>query len=673
MKISNIAYHPSSGRLDPLQKAEQLDSLEHEHVKDELLVRLRPDADPALFKQHDIELLETFRTPRDFDGQLVKVKVSEPLEEAMEELTLDPDIQYAVPNHVYRLDRVPNDLDERLWGLRNTGQEGGVPGADIGATEAWERSTGGGPLIAVIDSGIDHHHPDLVNNVYVNPNEIVNGEDDDGNGVIDDVRGYNALQDSGHAVDGHGHGSHVAGTIAAEGNNELGVVGVNWQAEMLPVKIFSDQGRTTADAVLRGVLYAGAMGARITSNSWGGGGYNRALKDAFGQSKALHIAAAGNDGANNDRRPHYPSNYELDNMVSVAATDRHDQLASFSNYGSESVDLAAPGVEILSTVPGPGYEIFSGTSMATPHVSGAAALIVSTYPEATNEEIKSRLMWSTQPVAELDGMTRSGGRLDLNRALEVDQEAPAAPNDLRFESGAARWTSPGDDGWCGRASAYDLRVSTEPMTLESFQSGSELQRARNTGEIEQHPIEFPPSGQDRTYHLGLRVMDNVGNFSELRQAQTTVAAVPVAFEDDADGETAPWEASGDWKRVEEPGRGKVWTETADSYEQGSRGVLLSEMASLEGFSNAKLHLDIRHNTERFEDYVFLEVSGDGEDWKRLENFTGESDWEHHVYDLSEFDGGPIQVRFRTWLSEPETKKDGFFADNVVITGDLDEA
>lgn len=671
MKINPRPYQPSSGQMHPLEKAEILDSVEHEHVKDELLLRLRPQADVSKLQEHRVELVETFRTPADFNGQLVRVKVSEPLTEAMEELALDPNIEYAVPNHVYRLDRVPNDLDNRLWGLRNEGQEGGLAGADIGATQAWEHSTGGGPLIAVIDSGIDHHHPDLANNVYVNPNEVVNGEDDDGNGVIDDVRGYNALQQSGDAVDGHGHGSHVAGTIGAEGDNAQGVVGVNWQAEMLPVKIFSDQGRTTADAVLRGVLYAGAMGARITSNSWGGGGYNRALKDAFGSSKALHIAAAGNDGRNNDLRPHYPSNYDLDNIVAVAASDRNDQLASFSNYGAESVDVTAPGVEILSTVPGAGYEIFSGTSMATPHVSGAAALIVSAFPEATNEEIKTRLMWSGQPLEALESTTRSGSRLNVARALEVDAQAPAAPGDLRFEDGHLRWTSTGDDGWCGRASAYDLRSSREPMTVESFAAagGPGLERALNTGEIESHAVMFPPSGQDRTYHFGLRVMDNVGNFSDLRQTEVTVAAVPVAFEDDADGEEAPWEADGDWKRVEVPGRGRVWTETAGSYEHGSRGTLLSHQASLEGFQNSKLHLDVSHHMERFRDYVFLEVSSDGEDWDRLKDFTGESDWQHLVFDLSQFDGRPVQVRLRTWTSEPETKTDGFYLDNVVVTGD----
>src|SRR5690606_21235490 len=196
-----------------------------------------------------------------------------------------------------QLDKNPNDLHERLYGM-----------AKIQAPQAWETTTGSrtGPVVAVIDGGIDYNHPDLTNNMWTNPGEIPgDGLDNDGNGVVDDVHGYNAINGSGHPADDNNHGTHCAGTIGAEGNNGVGVVGVNHQARMMAVKFLGSNGSgTTADAV-KGVLYASRMGARITSNSWGGGGYNQALKDALASSPALHIFAAGNANSNNDRRPSY--------------------------------------------------------------------------------------------------------------------------------------------------------------------------------------------------------------------------------------------------------------------------------------------------------------------------------------------------------------------------------
>ena len=315
--------------------------------------------------------------------------------------------------------------------------------------------------------------------------------------------------------------------------------------------------------------------------------------------------------------------------------------------------------------------------MATPHVTGAAALVLNKFPDLTNEEVKTRLTWSSDPVVGLRGKVTSGGRLNAARALENDSEAPGAPNDLSAEMvvtgmANASWTSPGDDGWCGNSAAYDLRVSRSPVTDESFShlKTDGLKRARAVGEVQNQAIFFPPSGQDKTYHVGLKTMDNVGNFSGLRTTSVEVPAVPVAFEDDMEGQTTTWTATGDWKRAELPGWGKVWTDTTDDgYDKGARGRLTSETVSLKGFKNTVLHFDARINTEKWKDDARVEISEDGgEKFRLLERFSGKADWEHYTYDLSRYDGKDVVFRFRNYTSFPENKTDGFYFDNFVVAG-----
>jgi len=350
-------------------------------------------------------------------------------------LELDPRVEYAELNYKFRLDdqgtipeqNLPNDLQPALWGMNNTGQNGGKVDADIDAPEAWALHTGrnNAPIIALIDTGVDYNHPDLKGNIWTNPGEIPgNGIDDDANGVVDDVHGFNAFENSGDPMDGHSHGSHCAGTIAGVGNNGQGVVGVNHQAQVMGVKIFNNSGSTNAAAIVRGINYATKMGARITSNSWGGGAASQAIFDAFNTSPALHIMAAGNDGTDNDKSPHYPSSYELPNNVAVAASDRGDNRASFSCYGAKSVDIAAPGKEIYSTTPGGKYANKSGTSMATPHVSGVAGLIASMYPESSNDDIKKRLYDGADKLPNWQGVVDGGRRLNAYGALALQIDTP---------------------------------------------------------------------------------------------------------------------------------------------------------------------------------------------------------------------------------------------------------
>jgi subtilisin family serine protease len=341
---------------------------------------------------------------------------------ALAALRQDPHVAYAEPNYIYRTSRVPNDPEfARLYGLHNVGQSGGVADADIDAPEAWDNHTGGDAVVGIIDTGIDYLHPDLAENIWVNPGEIPgNGLDDDGNGYADDVHGYDFANDDADPMDDHFHGTHVAGTIAAVGNNGLGVVGVCWKAKVAALKFLDQGGSGSLDDAVDAVAYATAMGMPITSNSWGGGGYSQALKDvidAAGSVGSLFVAAAGNSGSDMDIYPDYPAGYDSPNILSVAATDAVDAIANFSNYGLTTVDLGAPGVDIYSTMLHGDYGYMSGTSMATPHVSGAAALLLSYNSQATLDQIKAALLAGVDIVADLQGRTATGGRLNVQKAL----------------------------------------------------------------------------------------------------------------------------------------------------------------------------------------------------------------------------------------------------------------
>lgn len=421
-----------------------------EHVPGEVIIKTKPGTtlsfdQGSLVEDFGAKVLYEFDTPEGIHksetGEFLHLKLPEGVSvaEAVAAMRKDGRVAFVEPNHTYGLpevipgsvpemtsEAITNDPDiGKLWGLNNTGQTGGTADADIDAPEAWAVHKGlnqaqGGEMLFVIDTGIDYNHKDLAGNMWSNPGETGNGKDNDGNGVVGDIHGYNAYDNNGDPMDRHGHGSHCAGTIGAVGNNEIGVAGVNHNANIGAVKIFNDQGSTNAAAIIRGIQYTTKMGARITSNSWGGGAPNEGIKQAFAESPALHIAAAGNSGSNNDVRPHYPSNYDLPNMVAVAATDHNDNLARFSCYGENTVHIAAPGVDILSTVPGDKYASYSGTSMATPHVAGAALLIANANPGISNEDLIALLLDTVDQKDSLQGKVITGGRLNVGNALNPE-------------------------------------------------------------------------------------------------------------------------------------------------------------------------------------------------------------------------------------------------------------
>ncbi len=395
-----------------------------------------------------IELTLNSKIKSTISGQnivVIQKPVFENAESVIESLKKNELVEIVEPNYIYTINKATNDpLFEKLWGLSNVGQKDpagqtGVAGVDINVEKAWDIQTGSqNTVVAVIDTGIDFNHPDLKSNMWKNETEAngTAGVDDDSNGVVDDIYGYNAVDDSGNPIDDQGHGSHCAGTIGAKGNDGIGVVGVNWDVRLMAVKFLDKNGSGTLENAIKAIDYATRMGAKIMSNSWGGGGFSQTLFDAIKRSEeagAVFIAAAGNDGSNNDSRPAYPASYEISNVISVAAINNKGAKADFSNYGKRSVHIGAPGVNILSTTGGK-YSSFSGTSMATPHVAGVVALLWSNETQMNAIDIKNRILTTARRLPSLTGKSRTGGTVDAYSAL-MNIIPPPDEND------PANWTS----------------------------------------------------------------------------------------------------------------------------------------------------------------------------------------------------------------------------------------
>ena len=461
------------------------------------------------------------------------------VEQALEVLRADPNVEYAEPNYYVHATVVPNDPRfPELWGLRNIGQTGGTPGADIDAVMAWDISTGSpGVVVGDIDTGCDYNHPDLAANIWTNPGEIPgNGIDDDGNGFVDDVHGYDFANNDGDPYDDAGHGTHTAGTIAAVGGNGIGVVGVGWSTKIMCLKFLDASGSGTYAAATAAVDYATQMGVALTNNSWGGSGYSQTLYDAVARANAAGIAfvaSAGNNGTDNDVMPFYPTNFDLANVISVAATDSSDAKASFSDWGATTVDLAAPGVDILSTVPGSSYGWSSGTSMAAPHVSGTLALMKAVAPGIPLDQMKIRLLGAVDLAPSMAGRCVSNGRLNAFLTIADPDDTPPAPiTDLAtVEPGSntmgLTWTATGDDGAVGTASYVEVRYSTSPIDDSSWASAT---RAGN--EPRPQAAGAPESMQVRSlaastlYYFAMKAFDEWGNSSPISDVASGATLPP---------------------------------------------------------------------------------------------------------------------------------------------------
>ena len=531
-------------------------SAESDYVPGEVLVGLRPGLQTvraqAARAQVGASLLQAFSQ---IHVQRWTLSASMNVPDAVRILSSHPDVRYAEPNYLFRALDFPNDPKRNdLYGMHNLGQTGGTTDADIDALEAWVvRTAATGVVVGVIDTGVDYNHEDLVGNIWTNPGEDLNangvvdasdfnGIDDDGNGKVDDLRGWDCINEDNDPMDDNNHGTHVSGTIGGVGNNGIGVVGVTWTVKIMPLKFLGAGGSgSTADAIecinyAASFVSGGNKVVRITSNSWGGGRRSTALQNAIAASGALFVASAGNSGSSAKQ---YPAGYDSPNIISVAATDHSDGLWSGSNYGTTWVDLGAPGVNVLSSIRNNGYSSFTGTSMACPHVSGAAALVLAANPIWTNDQVKGQILNTVDSLPSLSGKVLTGGRLNVRAALGApeflaDTTAPSAVADLAATGTTSNtvslsWTAPGDDGAVGQAYLYDVRY----IAGGTLSEGNWATAAPATGE----PVPMAVGSAEAftlkgvtpgtTYSIGLKAADEAGNVGALSNVvRATTAAAP---------------------------------------------------------------------------------------------------------------------------------------------------
>jgi thermitase len=430
----------SQDRNDGSDEGDQKD--EQSGTKAEILVRFR-----AGVTQNTIESI-TQRLNDQVEDQIESVAGLEVIEDedgkdaesVVAQYRTLPEVEYAELNSEIKLDHedggrkhvhADDEMFFRQWGLFNGGQNGGTAGADISAMRAWSVTKGSDQVVvAVLDSGVDYSHPDLANNIWSRPPIIMAYRDDDltPEGPVEDVHGFNVVEDNGDPMDDNGHGTHCAGIIGAEGGNGIGIAGVNWNVKIMPLKFMDAEGTGTTKDAIEAINYVidrkrAGVNVRIISASWGSTAKSRALEDVIRKAYEegiLFVAAAGNSSSDNDVTPHYPSSYNIGNVVSVAALNRKDELASFSNYGAKSVHIAAPGEEILSTWLKNGFEEKKGTSMATPFVAGVAALVLAQNPKMSVDDLRALLLKSVDQVPSLKGKVSSGGRINAAKAVGAE-------------------------------------------------------------------------------------------------------------------------------------------------------------------------------------------------------------------------------------------------------------
>ena len=438
----------SSGKWVPIEG--------HAYVADQIMIGLNEGEtlkalDPVLDRL-DAEIIQSFQGGNHFLLRFKRRDVDS-VEEAVSTLKLYSFVEYAEPNYLKVSTSIPNDSRfGELWALDNQGGYGGRPDADIDALEAWgvtfgERSV----IVAVTDTGIDNNHPDLQGSIYRNPLEVLNGIDDDHNGYIDDVAGWNfSAEDVGNNNTqdySASHGTHVSGIIAARGNNNQGVIGVAPGVSLLPVKVLDENGGFLSDFI-NGIDYSISMGASIINVSLGGNDFSLAEKTAFDRAEAkgvLVVVAAGNEGQDITANPEYPGSYDNDNIINVLASNRLDQFESFSSYSPIAVDIAAPGRQILSTFLGNDYRFFKGTSMSAAHVSGVAALVKSVNPSWRAPQLKEAIMSTVDLQPSLAGRCASGGRVNAYKAVVYAANRSFFPSgsQVAIRSGAnLRYVSP---------------------------------------------------------------------------------------------------------------------------------------------------------------------------------------------------------------------------------------
>lgn len=683
--------------------------------------------------QQILEDLPGASVTKQFDSSpamLVQLPEGTKVSEAVRSLSERHGVRYAEPDYLYKVEAVPDDpMFSSLWGLHNTGQTGGIPDADIDAPEAWDFTTGDDSvLVGVVDSGVDIQHVDLVDNIWVNPGEIPgDGVDNDGNGYVDDINGWHFYEDTNDPSDQNGHGTHVAGTIGAVGNNGVGVSGVNWDVQMGALAIgIGASPFISMSAAIEAVQYATDMEFDVLNMSWGGtGAPSTALRDAIeaaGDAGVLVVAAAGNSSSNNDLDPAYPASFDLDNIISVAATTHTDQMAGFSNYGVESVDLGAPGESILSTRMGGGYMTMSGTSMAAPHVTGAAALLKAFNPLARVPDLRNALLEGVDPLPPLQGRVATGGRLNANNAVgsmrtpvegvdleltdvEITPEEVVGATEVDIDFNVRNF---GDTGFDETASVEFYLSDNNAIEQggDIFLASYSFDGMGPTGIVSDtvHVTGFPPDDPFETdgFYFMLGVVDPEDAVEEVDEDNNTVSlnlswvGRQNIFEDPFSTD-AGWTgfAPGRWERDEAMAGGGDFgfPDPAQDTTDGEDNMLLgydiggdyennisstrwvtSPTIDCGVFRDVTLGFQRWLNVENnFWDDAFIEVF-DGAEWQELwhnpDVWLTDDEWTPQEFDVSAFADGneQFQVRFGMGPTDSSVRFSGWNIDDLVVSG-----
>ncbi len=661
------------------------------HVDNQLIITLKPGQSFA--QSSSLRGLPIDKTePLNGESYLIKFSGDVDLEKVAAQIAEGGDVRAVEANNVFHLtDVVPNDSGfNQLWGLKNTGADGGIAGVDIGATQAWEKTTGDkNVLVGIIDSGVDYTHPDLAANIWTNPGETgldangndkrTNGIDDDGDGLVDDWHGWDFFNNTNNPMDDNSHGTHVAGTIGGIGNNGAGVAGVNWNVSILPIKVFSSSGASTTDALVKGIEYATKMGAFVTNNSWGGGAASTAIQNAIQKASDAHIlfvAAAGNDGQDNDAVDNWPSNYDIPNIVAVASINRKDELSSFSNWGATRVDVAAPGEDIYSCLPGGTYGVKSGTSMATPHVTGAIALLKARFPDLSAEQIKDKLLSSSQMTAALKGKV-AHGRINVATAMEDDTVPPSKVSGLTIveagvDSVQVSWNKSGDDGDEGEATSYEIRTSAAALATEADFAAATLVTLANI--VETNGV-YTATVTNLPYNssgfLTIKARDNVGNLSEISDSVPyALQQSTVLWSEDNDPARNGWDAMGTpWGFNTIDGRTALSDSPGANYANSFDKSAVTKPIALNA-SHLNLEISSRYALEKDYDFGYAEVSLDGGlTWIQVGKVNGNSDWTVNTFPLDAALNGAKTFKLRMRLkSDTTVNYAGWDIDSLRIVG-----
>lgn len=589
-----------------------------------------------------------------------------------------PGVEYAQPNYLHHVDATPDDprFDE-LWGMFNVGQTGGTPDADIDATDAWNQQTGDPEVVvAVIDTGVDYNHPDLADNMWTNPGEIPgNGIDDDDNGFVDDVHGYDFFNEDGDPIDDHSHGTHCSGTIGAVADNGTGVAGVAWDVSIMALKFLSADGwGDTVDAI-ECIEYADAMGADILSNSWGGGPYEQALYDAIAGSDALFVAAAGNDSMDTDRFENYPSCYDAPNVLAVGATDHNDEIAWFSNWGAETVDVFAPGEEVLSTVPGT-PPVFTPSITATSFVSACDDLTG----------------WDTSAFA----------RDPWSVSSDTYVSPPGAFARLKYRNNEDSWIKSGPLDLSAHASSglrfqvmYDVEEFFDRVSVLGSADGIEWTTLRtfdgNSGGFIEHIVDLSAFSGDDSVYIAFRLQsdESVSGASGFEGAAVDdielveLSALSAEDFDDltawdaSDFDITPWALQDDWFTSPDTAAGLLGYE--DNESSWLKTVAPIDMSAAPG------GIALNANVFYFSDTDTLSVlaSTDGSNWTPLAKYSGfsgtfEPGFERVSIDMSAFAGEPEVYLALHFASDGQgSSQDGLIGvavdDIAILEGEWTEA